>query len=111
MCACINYISAHIFCRTLLGTVNAISTLPVPLDTVETQFVQSFYDTTYRAHMIRCLLQALKLFEKGCGVSSGNGEDDYIGNVVVSTNRSVLSHANIICNFILCLFYTVEFSL
>ena len=40
-----------------------MSTSSAGLDSDETQYVQSFYDTTYRAQMIRCLVEALRFFE------------------------------------------------
>lgn len=67
----------HLF-RTLLEAVNAISTATPSLDTLETQYVQSFYDTTYRAHMIRCLVQALTSHGNmpGWCADSDTGSDD-----------------------------------
>jgi hypothetical protein len=77
--------SAFLSLRTLLETVNAISTTAPALDTLETQYVQSFYDTTYRAHMIRCLVQALKLYEHTSGGLVG-GEEREEGGVAMSKN-------------------------
>jgi hypothetical protein len=73
------YLSVIYVFRTLLTTVNDISTSTVALDSLETQYVQSFYDTTYRAHMIRCLIQALKVFDNvstGHVSSSDDGQAD-----------------------------------
>ena len=84
--------------RTLLDAVNALSSASPALDATETQFVQSFYDTTYRAHMMRCLMLALKLcagvgaagsgvLEGVCGGGRGGGGVDD----VLATNRSVIA--------------------
>ena len=63
----------------LLETVNEISAASPAMDSEETQFVQSFYDTTYRAQMIRCLIQALKLHENMSGLRMGDDIED-VGN-------------------------------